>query len=66
MTSRPTMPTFNVSISNFTNGDLNTYTFVTYSPLPHFTGDILKFRFPLESILLPTTVCVPLGALTNI
>ncbi len=53
-------------MSNFTNGDSNTYTMTTYSPLPHFTGDILQFEFPVEVILPPTVVCVPLGILTVI
>jgi hypothetical protein len=66
MLTRPNMPTFGVTISNYTNGAINTYTFSTYSPLPHFSGDIIVFEFPLEIILPPTVICVPLGALTDI
>jgi|LauGreDrversion4_2_1035121.scaffolds.fasta_scaffold30777_2 hypothetical protein len=66
MLTRPDMPDFNVSISNYTNGAINTYNFTTYSPLPHFTGDIIVFSFPLEIILPNPVVCTPLGALTEI
>lgn len=40
MTSRPIVPYFDVQMSNFTNGDINTYSMRTMSPLPHFDGDL--------------------------
>jgi len=55
MLTMPNMPNFVVDISNFTNGDSNTYNVTTSSPLPHFTGDILQFEFPIE-VRLPTPV----------
>ena len=66
MLTRPDMPQFIVEISNFTNGDSNTYSITTISPLPHFTGDILQFEFPIEVRLAEPVVCVPLGVLSNI
>jgi len=30
-------------MSNFTNGDINTYSMKTTSPLPHFNGDLFQF-----------------------
>jgi hypothetical protein len=66
MAVRPDMPQFQADMSNFTNGDVNTYTMTLYSPLPHFTGDILYFQFPDESILPTTVQCVAIEALTNI
>ena len=66
MLTRPDMPQFKVDMANFTNGDVNTYTVTTKSPLPHFTGDIIWFRFPEESILPTTVVCLPVLALTQI
>jgi len=36
----PEVPYFTVLMENFTNGDVNTYTMYTKSPLPHFNGDI--------------------------
>jgi len=66
MLSTPKMPTFDVQMSNFTNGDINTYTVTMYSPLPHFSGDIIWFTFPPQ-ILLPSVVnCVAISALTAI
>lgn len=62
----PFMPTFDVAMSNFTNGDVNTYTVTMYSPLPHFTGDVIKFQFPSQVILPPIVVCIPVAALTQI
>jgi hypothetical protein len=53
-------------MSNFTNGDSNTYTMTTSSPLPHFTGDILQFEFPVEVRLPSTVTCVPIGVLREI
>jgi hypothetical protein len=41
MLTRPNMPSLIVEISNFTNGDSNTYYVATSSPLPLFNGDIL-------------------------
>jgi hypothetical protein len=53
-------------MSNFTNGDINTYTVTFFSPLPHFSGDILWFDFP-QQIILPSVVdCLPLDALAAI
>ena len=66
MLTRPDMPTFDVEISNYTNGAINTYTVTMRSPLPHFTGDLIWFKFPSEIILPPTVVCVPVQALTAI
>jgi hypothetical protein len=66
MAIRPDMPQFQVDMSNFTNGDVNTYTVKTYSPLPHFNGDIIFFEFPVETVLPANVICVPIEALTNI
>jgi hypothetical protein len=68
MLTRPTMTNFDVKISNYTNGDNNTYNITTSSPLPHFTGDILQFEFPVEVRLKSTVECVALDPLvmTNI
>lgn len=60
------MPTYDVQISNFTNGAINIYTVTVFSPLPHFTGDIITYEFPLENILPTTIVCIPVVALTGI
>lgn len=53
-------------MENFTNGDVNTYTMTTKSPLPHFNGDIFQFRFPYQILVKESTVCTPLGALKAI
>jgi hypothetical protein len=46
MLTRPIVPYFDVQMSNFTNGDINTYAMKTTSLLPHFNGDLFQFQFP--------------------
>ena len=66
MLNRPNMPNFVVDISNYTNGANNTYNFTTSSPLPHFTGDLLYFAFPVEIRLRTPLECIPMGVLKAI
>ena len=66
MLTRPNIPNFVVEMSNYTNGDINTYHFTTSSPLPHFTGDVLQFEFPIESRLPTPLECIPMGVLRDI
>ena len=66
MLTRPTVPYFDVQITNYTNGDINTYPMKTTSPLPHFNGDFFQFQFPTQNILKDVTACTPLGVLTEI
>lgn len=62
----PEIPFFTVIMENFTNGDVNTYTMSTKSPLPHFDGDIFQFRFPYQILLKEQTVCTPISPLKTI
>ena len=62
MTSRPDMTAFQVSIASKVNGAVTAYTILAVSPLPHVTGDILKFTVPAEITLPSTASCTAQGS----
>lgn len=63
MTLAGPVTSFSAVQTNFTNGDLNTYTFSVQAVIPVVPGDKVTFTFPREIEVLSSITCIPL---TNI